>query len=106
MKLAQGKHDAAEASAKGISSRTLIHLIRSSPQRTGWQRQRPEIVDRSSNETVGPGAESNHRHADCKLAALASPVPRHTKAQSRHTQSEFDTFPAHQWLPGSSRPPL
>jgi len=29
------------------------------------------------------------------LAALASPDPRHTKAQSRHTQSEFGTFSAH-----------
>jgi hypothetical protein len=26
------------------------------------------------------------------LAALASPDPRHTKAQLRHTESEFGTF--------------
>jgi hypothetical protein len=29
------------------------------------------------------------------LAALASPHPNLTKAQSRHTQSEFGTFPTH-----------
>ena len=26
------------------------------------------------------------------------PVPRHTKAQLRHTQSQFDTFPAHRHI--------
>jgi hypothetical protein len=26
------------------------------------------------------------------LAALASPLPSHTKAQSRHTEAEFVTF--------------
>jgi hypothetical protein len=30
------------------------------------------------------------------LAALASPVPRHTKAQLRHTKSEVVTISAHQ----------
>src|ERR1700683_3205651 len=32
------------------------------------------------------------------LAALASPVPRHTKAQLRHTQSWLGTFLAHRHL--------
>jgi hypothetical protein len=30
--------------------------------------------------------------------ALVSPVPRHTKAQLRHTQSELGTFLAHRHL--------
>ncbi len=33
------------------------------------------------------------------LTALASPLPRHTKAQSWHTKSQFDTFLA-QAVPG------
>jgi hypothetical protein len=37
------------------------------------------------------------------LAALASPIPKPTTAQLRHTQSELDTFPAQ----GASKaPPL
>src|SRR5439155_19435555 len=36
------------------------------------------------------------------LAALASPLPSHTKAHSWHTRSEFDTILAHHGLAGGS----